>query len=177
MVSIGVSDLTKILAEALSFRSKRQEYTRAQLMEFLEEVAKEARSLADTWNQLLTEITSSGIGNPSPRLRIPTSNAIPQYRIYTKLAVFYESATQVLGGRMDVTWRSGIFDTLAGLIHTRNLTRQQYDRLIKGLTSPILISGENGCAWQDIESAVMTLNKEAATLEALVISYKASSVT
>jgi hypothetical protein len=174
MLLPGICDITKILTEALSFRTKRNEHTRAQLIEFLEDVAKEARLLADTWVVLLAEIADKGVANRDSRLPI-SPHGIPQHRTFTKLAVFYQNASRVLDGRMDSSWRSEIFDRLAGLMHARNITRAHYDSYITIRHSPILLGGENEqSAWQNIESGVLTLSKEAAALEALVISYKAS---
>jgi hypothetical protein len=173
MLAVGISDLTKILSEALTFKAKRKEHTREQLIEFLEKIAEDARSLADAWGAILVEIKAREAGPSSPHHSPKLSL---QQQIFTRLAVFYENASRVIEGRMDTDWRSSIFDRLAALMHTRNITRSMYESQLIHYSSPFILgSGRKEVVWSNIESSVAALNKEAATLEALVVSFKASA--
>jgi hypothetical protein len=57
MPTIGLSDLTKIASETFTFYTKRKEHTRAQILEFLEAIASEARILADVWVKIYADLS------------------------------------------------------------------------------------------------------------------------
>ena len=68
-----------------------------------------------------------------------------------------------------------MFSKEGELLNERNLTRERYEAAVKAIESHFVLDKDN-CQtdWTNIEAAVLPVNREAAALEALVISYKAS---
>jgi len=176
-LAIGVSDVTKIFGEILRFRSDRRQHTRAEIVEYLELVAQEARELAEAWAKIYADLASFGQSDLTtlPPKTLDRVRPILQTIAYSRLAVFYENASRVVGGRMDDAWRTSIFDCLGRLLYNRSISRAAYDAAIKNVQSHFVVDGDNASIdWTSFDAAIMALNKEAGALEALVASYKAS---
>jgi len=176
-LAIGVSDVTKIFGEIFRFRSDRRQHTRAEIVEYLELVAQEARELAEAWAKIYADLASFGQSDLTTLPPKAFDRMRPLQTIaYSKLAVFYENASRVVGGRMDDAWRTSIFDCLGRLLYNRSISRAAYDAAIKNVQSRFVVDGDNASIdWTSFDAAIMALNKEAGALEALVASYKASS--
>jgi hypothetical protein len=144
----------------------------------LELVAQEARELAEAWAKIYADLAASGQSDLSTTLPPgPLDRVRPMLQTiaYSRLTVFYQNASRVVGGRMDEEWRTNIFDCLGRLLYNRNITRAVYETAIRAVQPGFVVDRDNASIdWNSFDAAMVALNKEAGALEALVASYKAS---
>ena len=161
-----------------SLGTNRRERTRTELVEHLESIAKDARELAEVWSKIYVELATTGQADLSVTLPVEVRafiNGPAQGTIYGRLEAFYKSASKVVGGRMDDEWRTTIFDCLGRLLYERRITKKSYVDALNTVRSKFVLSDTNhGIDWTDFTHAIEALRKEAAALDVLVASYKAS---
>jgi hypothetical protein len=170
----SIGEITRILD--LSIGQGR--YRKEKRSEFFTHVAEDARTLADLWRKALTELQASG------RTELPDDWAshwltgkLPNSDQYARLTVFYQNAARVVGNDLMEEHPGSIFDHLGNLLHQRNITRDMYLKTIREMSSRVvsLDNSRDEIDWSELSKVVAAVEDEAATLEALVITYKATS--
>jgi hypothetical protein len=163
-LSLSITDVWKIFGE-------RKAADKQRVATWLDGVAEDARALADTWAKMYTELqngtsdVSLGFGP-----EIIYRNAPP----FARLMDFYESASAVIGGKIDEDYESDFFFALARLIREREVTRERYEQTFRGKRIRGLTT-EDTCNFGDLAEAVRKLNREAAALEVLARNFRAKA--
>src|SRR5690348_15624726 len=104
--------------------------TRDQVADFLDDVAREARVLAEVWDEAIKQLLSStGEFKPDSKIRgvlwsYDADNAGPFFR----LREFYNQFSRTMEGKLDDEWRTSIISHLGSLLYTRDITLQTYQK-------------------------------------------------
>jgi hypothetical protein len=167
-LSLNPADVWRIFSDGK--RRNKEDVAR-----WLDEVAADARKLADIWVDVVRQISKNGIGLHDEieiQMRIGGPNAAP----FSRLTRFYETASSVMGGRASDEVRRDFSDAVGSLVVNRN-TAMRLCRTINYTLGGMKLLVDDGSSAADLgefEKIVNLLNREAAALEVLAKNFRAS---
>jgi len=149
--------------------------SRDQVADFLDEVAKEARVLAEVWDEAIKQLLSStGEFKPDSKIRgvlwqYDADNAGPFFR----LREFYYQFSRTMEGKLDNESRSGIINHLGSLLYTRDITLLAFQKAVKDVDGSFFVENDNSIEdFKDLSRLALALHREAAALDVLAKSVR-----
>jgi hypothetical protein len=172
--------LTAPVTTLLQFFLKRKGEERERIADYLDSIAEDAKGLAELWREILKKY-NEGIKDPSADEGIDKAitdlgaySFAQEYR-FSKLEAFYEDISKVIGGKGEDELQSGIMGTLGALLQFRNLAKDRVEAKLAHARQKVFLDEENSQAEiRNIESAVLAMQREAASLEVLAKTYRAT---
>ena len=178
-LSLNPADVWKVFSE-------KNQRNKAQVADWLDAVAIEARKLADVWKGISVDLLAAENEGPKARERVAKelwnkyADFEPNTPYFYRLKKFYANASSVLGGRGGST----LIDVLSGsagtILQEREKTINIYDFFLKRYR-PRLISeveffntANSDKDLNDLASIVKAMDREAAALEVIAINFRAS---
>jgi hypothetical protein len=168
-LSLNPADVWKIFSEGKR-RNKEEVAT------WLDAVAADARKLADVWADVVQAISTKQPLSVDEvielQLRIGGPNAAP----FRRLTHFYETASNVIGGRVKDETRTDFSRSVGSLL----VNRERAMRFCRTIYSTLgnmnfLVDNANSTkGLDDFYNIVNVLNREAAALEVLAKNFRAS---
>ena len=156
---------------------QRRSNSRQAVAEYLTKIAEEATALAEIWEDIAQELPDKTVdlreGTIATRLRrYNTPNTGPFYR----LAIFYESLSSAIGGKVDHDFQESFVSRLGHLLYSRNLTLKEYQELVQKDNVPNLFldASTRPDDFLQLDSLVEALHREAAALHVLAATYRVS---
>jgi|HubBroStandDraft_6_1064221.scaffolds.fasta_scaffold498947_1 hypothetical protein len=167
-ISISVTDVWKLL-------DRRKENKEA-LSKWLDEVARDARALADIWSKTCVELKAGTFNVDGELLRTMELHRPPNGSYFQRLILFYASLSSVFQGRTrGIVWVNAVAEELGGILKTRGFAAESYERMLSGVREAYFADSENKLTdLSDLEKAAHLLNREAAALEVLAANFKAT---
>lgn len=169
---MGVSiNLLSLLETLLKSRYR----SRDRIADYLDQVAAEARTIAEIWDTVISEL-QSGAGKFSPDSNL--RNVLARYNApnagpFFRLDEFYHEFSKATDGKLDKEWRENILSHLGGLLYHRDITLEKYQEALKNIHNPIFVADDNLLAdFKDLSHLSMALHKEAAALDVLAKSFR-----
>jgi hypothetical protein len=173
-LSLNPGDVWKMVSDGK--RRKKEE-----IANWLDAVAADARKLVNEWEKVTRLLSQRELMQRELTfrqqididLRLGGSNAAP----FLRLTRFYETASRMLGGRVDEQTRTDFAQGVGSLLVNRGvamrLCRTIYSTL-GGMT--LLVDDANSVdAMSEFDNIVILLNREATALEVLAKNFRASS--
>jgi hypothetical protein len=176
-ISLNPADVFKIFSERAGRRH-------TQIATWVEEVAVEARQLADTWKSTDIAPLEATKRGPEERKRIVKelqatySEFAPNQPHFSRLRAFYQGASSVLGGRTDVSVFSQISNAMGSILLERDKALHSYNEFMResDLSGLALINTENSPNdLRNLTRIAGVLDREAAALEVLAKNLKATA--
>lgn len=173
-------NLTAPLTMVLQFFLKRRGEERERVADYLDSIAADAKEIAEVWRDILKEYNEGtkkpsndeGIGNAINELRRHSGG---QAYLYHKLDAFYEDISQVIGRRSEGELQENIMFRLGSLLKFRKLAKQDVEAVLSNASKQVFLDEKNTESdIRDIQGAVLAIQREAASLEVLAKTYRAS---
>lgn len=167
--------------------------------DFLESIAKEARLLADIWQEVWKQVTEKAIKikiwksshllyelHPDKVKLLPLSDKIYLLHAYYfgwaynikpfhRLEAFYLELSNVLGGKVDSEFHNQFHYHLSSLLMKRKLTKKAFEQILVFINECVFLNEENSkVKFEDVTKMIEALHKEASALEVLAKRYRAS---
>jgi hypothetical protein len=169
MPVIGVSDVWKMFEWLHKERDASRVQRKAAVIEWLEAVNKDLIQLSDLWSRM------SNAGESDAALRghriIEGYYFSLQSNAASRLRAFYQSATLVIGGKVEERFQSNFMNALGALLLERDKARCSLDQQSNVL---LLDSDATAESLRTIRSASAALQNEVASLQVLIANFKAS---
>jgi hypothetical protein len=179
-LSLNPADIWKIFSD-------RKGRTKTEIADWLDDVAAEARGLADLWVDSSVELFAAEDGGPNERERVISElrrkygrfacNGVP----YTRLKIFYKSASSVLGKKTDEVLMTTIVDKTGDILYQRGKAKEVYDAYIRSGREKIhptdlssLSEETSAVNLEELTGFVEAMQNEAAALEVLAKNFRAS---
>jgi len=161
---MGISiDPVAVLKELASRYERKEEA----MLDYLDEIAAEAESLARVWEAVTQELATGGgadISDPWIRSELRKYSA-PNSPHYERLMRFYKNISEVVGGRIGQEQHDSLAMYVGSLLYHRELTLESYRAAVERMSSPVFFESENsGVDIRDLAQSVAVLHKEAAAL-------------
>lgn len=162
---------------AIKIYTENKRYRKEAAAEYLESVAEEASKLAEIWQEIIKEISHSGIYDVPDYLinnllmsRIPMCNSCQ----YWRLEEHYKQVSSVLGRNYNDELNSIIFH-IGSVIEKRNLTKEFVIKELSAIKQAKLFHKENDPSnFNSLHESVDGLHKEAAALHVRAKAFKAT---
>ena len=152
----------------------RSERNKKKIIEWLEEVSSDLDELSDVWLKFSIAVETDQTTDWYTFERT-ISSTIPRYAfqgvIYSRLRRFYDSASVVLGDKVNSSFRDTFLDQLETVLYHRDVARAHVDQHLSRRV--VLASSNQGSEIQKLRDATESLQKEAAALHVLISNFKA----
>jgi hypothetical protein len=168
-LSLNPADIWKIFSDG-------KQRNKEELANWLDAVAADARKLADVWIETTRLLSKSEltVGQEIDiDLRLGGPNAAP----FRRLTQFYETASTVIGGRVDDRTRMDFSQAVGTLLLNRNSAMRLCGTITRTLGGmKLLVDDANSLDnMAEFNGIIVLLNREAAALEVLAKNFRASA--
>jgi|SRR5689334_23429409 len=168
------------------FDNKKEE--KEQIATYLDAIASDAKLLSDIWQDIWDksrnrafslQIDADNLDKPL-RQRIKQFHEsdwtlTPNGKIISRLMNFYRHLSSVIGGKVNSDFHNLFSFHLGFLLENREITKQTFDKVVPLINGDLFLDAENSrVKIQEFSQLVEALNREAAALEVLAKTYRAS---
>jgi hypothetical protein len=172
-LDISITTVLKYFLESKSAKRER-------IADYLDKVAADAKGLAEIWREILIKY-NQGVDDPSGDKKINrkidelVGIFMRQTYHFSSLNQFYYELSDVIGGRTKVEFQDNFMFSLGALLERRNFARREAEKMLAHTKQQIFLNDENTNEdIQNLESVVSAIQKEAAALEVLAKTFRAS---
>ena len=170
---IGVSDIWKMFEWTYRNLSGSRKERKTAIVQWLDEVNRNLTILSDTWLSICNGVEGSEFQSPGEALRKSgIENVLGGQSIAAGvLKKFYESATAVMGGRVELKFHTDFNNALGTLLYERDIART----IIDSQERIVALDSRNtrADALKDVRTAADSLQREVIALRVLITNFKA----
>lgn len=158
------------------FRSKTNR-NRDQVAEYLDEIAKEARALAEVWDSVIQDLLEHKgkfdlNDHKEILLKLGTFKE-PNRPYFSRLAMFYRDISQATAGKLPSEKMELVVVQLGRLLYSREITLKRYQAAIEYLRDSVFDATQSDFTeFSDLSTLSGALHEEAAALEVLAKTIK-----
>lgn len=163
-VSIDISKIYAIIRDT----GKPQ---KADVIRCLNMIALEAEELCNTWGKIITLATKKGNSTKNEKDQLINTKLFGDSTpFYGRIINFYRNISLALENKLEFDWIETIYNHVTNVILHQKDIKQSLDGFnkIKLSLNPLYLSTENnGRRIKDLDSSLLTLQNEVATLKSL----------